>query len=43
MKKKISSGLIGKTEKNLAGKAGHLEILAGGKKDKKKVEKSSPK
>ncbi|KAL1798449.1 hypothetical protein ACET3X_002486 [Alternaria dauci] len=32
---KSSSGLIGQTEKLLAQKAGHLEILKGGKKDKK--------
>ncbi|KAI9712956.1 MAG: hypothetical protein M1812_006703 [Candelaria pacifica] len=30
--KKHSSGLIAKTERNLAEKAGHLEILKGGKK-----------
>lgn len=32
MTKKHSSGLILKTERNLAEKAGHLEILQGGKK-----------
>ncbi|KAI9821080.1 MAG: hypothetical protein M1827_003814 [Pycnora praestabilis] len=30
--KKHSAGLITKTERNLAEKAGHLEMLAGGKK-----------
>ncbi|KAK4626690.1 UPF0390 protein [Fulvia fulva] len=35
MKKKHSAGLAAATEKSLAGKAGHLEILHGGKKDKK--------
>ncbi|KAL4929461.1 DUF2462 domain-containing protein [Aspergillus undulatus] len=33
--KKLTAGLIAKTEKNLAQRAGHLEMLAGGKKDKK--------
>ncbi|OGM49077.1 hypothetical protein ABOM_002324 [Aspergillus bombycis] len=33
---KLTAGLISKTERNLAQKAGHLELLAGGKKDKKK-------
>ncbi|KAJ9194543.1 hypothetical protein DTO166G4_3918 [Paecilomyces variotii] len=33
--KKLTSGLINKTERNLAERAGHLELLAGGKKDKK--------
>ncbi|BCS23880.1 DUF2462 domain-containing protein [Aspergillus puulaauensis] len=37
--KKLSSGLTAKTERNLAQRAGHLEILAGGKKDKKSKEK----
>ncbi|KAF3190185.1 hypothetical protein TWF106_009184 [Orbilia oligospora] len=36
IKKKHSGGLTAKTEKNLAEKAGHLELLPGGKKDKKK-------
>lgn len=31
---KLTSGLVSKTERSLAQKAGHLEILAGGKKDK---------
>lgn len=35
MKKKLSSGLAAATEKSLAGKAGHLEMLSGGKKDRK--------
>ncbi|OJJ70565.1 hypothetical protein ASPBRDRAFT_90713, partial [Aspergillus brasiliensis CBS 101740] len=33
--KKLTAGLTAQTEKNLAEKAGHLELLAGGKKDKK--------
>ncbi|KAI4145690.1 MAG: hypothetical protein L6R39_003727 [Caloplaca ligustica] len=33
--KKYSSGLIKKTEQSLAEKAGHLEMLSGGKKSKK--------
>ncbi|KAL1652347.1 hypothetical protein SLS58_000474 [Diplodia intermedia] len=37
--KKHSSGLAAVTEKQLAEKAGHLEILRGGKKDKKKESK----
>ncbi|KLJ12585.1 hypothetical protein EMPG_12371 [Blastomyces silverae] len=32
--KKISSGLTGRTERALAERAGHLELLAGGKKSK---------
>ncbi|TKA31675.1 hypothetical protein B0A50_01753 [Salinomyces thailandicus] len=35
MKKKHTSGLTEMTEKSLAGKAGHLEMLRGGKKDSK--------
>ncbi|KAL2848072.1 hypothetical protein BJY01DRAFT_246534 [Aspergillus pseudoustus] len=35
MTKKLSAGLVAKTERNLAQRAGHLEMLAGGKKDKK--------
>ena len=31
---KHSAGLVAKTERNLAEKAGHLEMLAGGKKKK---------
>jgi hypothetical protein len=34
MKKKHSSGLAAMTEKSLASRAGHLELLRGGKKDK---------
>ena len=34
-KQKHSSGLTAMTEKSLASKAGHLELLRGGKKDKK--------
>lgn len=30
--KKYTAGLVGKTERGLAEKVGHLEILAGGKK-----------
>ncbi|PYI06323.1 hypothetical protein BO78DRAFT_429786 [Aspergillus sclerotiicarbonarius CBS 121057] len=33
--KKLTAGLVARTEKNLAEKAGHLELLVGGKKDKK--------
>jgi hypothetical protein len=32
MTKKLSAGLITKTERTLAERAGHLELLAGGKK-----------
>ncbi|KXL50335.1 hypothetical protein M433DRAFT_29487, partial [Acidomyces richmondensis BFW] len=35
MKKKHSAGLTEMTEKSLASKAGHLELLRGGKKDAK--------
>ncbi|KAJ5678853.1 UPF0390 protein [Penicillium macrosclerotiorum] len=34
LNKKLTSGLVAKTERSLATKAGHLEMLAGGKKDK---------
>ncbi|KAF2124418.1 hypothetical protein P153DRAFT_250789, partial [Dothidotthia symphoricarpi CBS 119687] len=34
IKKKSAAGLVGMTEKFLAEKAGHLEILKGGKKDR---------
>ncbi|CEJ54235.1 hypothetical protein PEBR_18610 [Penicillium brasilianum] len=34
MTKKLTSGLVTKTERSLATKAGHLELLAGGKKDR---------
>ncbi|KZM25751.1 uncharacterized protein EKO05_0002583 [Ascochyta rabiei] len=40
IKKKSAAGLVGQTEKFLAEKAGHLEILKGGKKDKKEGSKS---
>ena len=40
IKKKHAAGLVGKTEKLLAEKAGHLEMLKGGKRDKKKEVKS---
>ncbi|KAK2837011.1 hypothetical protein FQN49_006495 [Arthroderma sp. PD_2] len=36
MLKKLTSGLTGKTERLLAEKAGHLELLKGTRKDKKK-------
>ncbi|KAJ5122023.1 UPF0390 protein [Penicillium atrosanguineum] len=32
--KRLTSGLVGRTERSLAQKAGHLELLAGGKKDR---------
>ncbi|EEQ33044.1 hypothetical protein McanMca71_003760 [Microsporum canis] len=35
MVKKLTSGLTGKTERMLAEKAGHLELLKGTRKDKK--------
>ena len=35
--RKHTAGLTALTEKNLAEKAGHLELLGGGKKDKKKA------
>ncbi|PSN64984.1 hypothetical protein BS50DRAFT_635814 [Corynespora cassiicola Philippines] len=38
IKKKSTSGLTAKTEKLLAEKAGHLEMLKGGKKDRKEKE-----
>ncbi|KAF1930554.1 uncharacterized protein M421DRAFT_3598 [Didymella exigua CBS 183.55] len=40
IKKKSAAGLVGTTEKFLAEKAGHLEILRGGKKDKKEGAKA---
>ncbi|KAE8349912.1 hypothetical protein BDV28DRAFT_151447 [Aspergillus coremiiformis] len=33
--KKLTAGLVAKTERNLAQRVGHLELLAGGKRDKK--------
>ncbi|KAF2875917.1 hypothetical protein BDV95DRAFT_514288 [Massariosphaeria phaeospora] len=38
IKKKSTSGLNAQTEKMLAEKAGHLELLKGGKKDRLKSE-----
>ncbi|KAJ5860979.1 uncharacterized protein N7529_008289 [Penicillium soppii] len=38
--KKLTSGLVGMTEKSLAVKAGHLELLAGGKKDRLQKERT---
>ncbi|KAF2010654.1 hypothetical protein BU24DRAFT_322081, partial [Aaosphaeria arxii CBS 175.79] len=35
IKKKVTAGLTPQTEKLLAQKAGHLEMLRGGKKDRK--------
>lgn len=43
IKKKHTAGLIGKTEKLLASKAGHLEMLRGGKKDAKEGAKGKGK
>jgi hypothetical protein len=40
IKHKGASGLVGSTEKLLAEKAGHLEMLKGGKRDKKEVKKA---
>jgi hypothetical protein len=40
IKKKSAAGLVGQTEKLLAEKAGHLEMLKGGKRDKKEVKKT---
>jgi len=42
MQKKHTAGLTALTEKSLAGKAGHLEMLRGGKKDRK-AENAGPK
>jgi hypothetical protein len=39
IKKKSSAGLVGQTERMLAEKAGHLEMLRGGKKEKKEEQK----
>lgn len=41
IKKKSASGLVGQTEKLLAEKAGHLEMLKGGKRDKKEGAKKA--
>jgi Protein of unknown function (DUF2462) len=43
MTKKISAGLTAKTEATLAQKAGHLELLAGGKKRGENTEKGGSK
>ncbi|KAJ5278935.1 hypothetical protein N7478_004307 [Penicillium angulare] len=39
--KKLTSGLVTKTERSLASKAGHLELLAGGKKDRLEKERKA--
>jgi hypothetical protein len=41
IKHKSSAGLVGQTEKLLAEKAGHLEMLKGGKNDKKEAAKKA--
>jgi hypothetical protein len=41
IKHKSSAGLVGQTEKLLAEKAGHLEMLKGGKRDKKEAVKKT--
>ncbi|EFR03116.1 hypothetical protein MGYG_06111 [Nannizzia gypsea CBS 118893] len=41
--KKLTSGLTGKTERLLAEKAGHLELLKGTRKDKKGDNKQAAK
>ncbi|GAM85401.1 hypothetical protein ANO11243_034080 [Dothideomycetidae sp. 11243] len=41
LKKKQSAGLTALTEKSLAERAGHLEMLKGGKKDSKDSNKST--
>lgn len=43
IKKKSAAGLVGQTEKLLAEKAGHLEMLKGGKKDRKEGKKDGKK
>ena len=43
MKKKHTAGLTELTERSLAGKAGHLEMLGGGKKEKKGESKGGQK
>jgi hypothetical protein len=37
LNQKSTAGLAGRTEKMLAAKAGHLEMLKGGKKDRKEA------
>lgn len=39
----LTSGLVSMTEKSLATKAGHLELLAGGKKDRLQKERNQAK
>ncbi|KAJ5231669.1 UPF0390 protein [Penicillium citrinum] len=39
LNKKLTSGLVAKTERSLASKAGHLEMLTGGKKERLEKEK----
>ncbi|KAF2151662.1 hypothetical protein K461DRAFT_294563 [Myriangium duriaei CBS 260.36] len=41
LKKKQSAGLAAMTEKSLAERAGHLEMLKGGKKDSKTASKAN--
>ncbi|PLN84443.1 hypothetical protein BDW42DRAFT_191534 [Aspergillus taichungensis] len=43
LNKKLTSGLVTRTERTLAQKAGHLEMLAGGKKSEKEKEKEKEK
>ncbi|KAF4556034.1 Hypothetical protein D9617_2g060010 [Elsinoe fawcettii] len=43
LKKKQSAGLAALTEKSLAERAGHLEMLKGGKKDAKEAAKKADK
>jgi hypothetical protein len=43
IKKKSTSGLTAQTEKLLAQKAGHLEMLKGGKRDKREAAKAGKK
>jgi hypothetical protein len=38
--KKLSSGLINKTERSLAERAGHLELLVNAKKEKMKEKRA---
>jgi hypothetical protein len=40
---KLSAGLTARTERSLAEKAGHLELLRGGKKEAKKGKESDAK
>ncbi|KAJ5543333.1 hypothetical protein N7535_005761 [Penicillium sp. DV-2018c] len=39
--KKLTSGLVSMTERSLGAKAGHLELLAGGKKDRLAKERNA--